>query len=491
MMEFYVPRLKVAAAARLGADGLSRLGPSASYDDRVATLQRGWDSADNRFGQLVYDNLFWNRKFKDFLMTAVRSVGWNLGTVRELGGAPFDLLKAGSRLKAGDQVLSNKMAYALALPVLTGLWGAGLQYLLTGKGPSETKDFFYPKTGGIRPGGEEDRLALPTYMKDVYSFLSHPLSTAGHKVHPLVAATIEAINNKDFFGNQIYDPNKPLPGLGQYAAKQFVPFNLRNIEQQQQSGGGVARAGLAAIGFTPAPAEIARSPAMNMAVEYARETMPATRTLNQADASQQKRTLVNSAMQQGGLPALKDRLGQEVATGRMTPKQSADTLKRAGQQPLVRYVSGRDFTPEHALDVWKLADDKERTPEFSKTVESKLASALANRPPQAASDLYDRAKESGLDMTQLRRDYAGRLLYAASGAPTVRKADEPVEAFQQRQQAHIESVAQAKAKLAELGVKAAEARELLHEEARRRRYKGEGTQFDQRAQRLPQLVPGP
>jgi hypothetical protein len=39
---------------------------------------------------MVYDNLFWNKAGKDIAFLCVRSVGWNLGTFRELGGAVFD-----------------------------------------------------------------------------------------------------------------------------------------------------------------------------------------------------------------------------------------------------------------------------------------------------------------------------------------------------------------------------------------------------------------
>jgi hypothetical protein len=28
-------------------------------------MQTAWDSIDNRFGQMVYDNLFWNKALRD------------------------------------------------------------------------------------------------------------------------------------------------------------------------------------------------------------------------------------------------------------------------------------------------------------------------------------------------------------------------------------------------------------------------------------------
>ena len=37
-------------------------------------LAKTWDNVDNRMGLLVYDNLNWNRIFKDTLILAQRSL---------------------------------------------------------------------------------------------------------------------------------------------------------------------------------------------------------------------------------------------------------------------------------------------------------------------------------------------------------------------------------------------------------------------------------
>jgi hypothetical protein len=240
-MGYLVPRVKLGAFAELARHELSKLPEDATVEQRQRVLQDAWDSIDNRFGQLVYDNLFWNRTAKDLSMAAVRSVGWNLGTARELGGAPIDLAKTLLGKNQPGQAFSHKMAYALALPTTVGLLGALTQYALTGQKPEELKDYFYPKTGGKRPDGSDDRVSLPSYMKDVYSVATHPISTVEHKANPLLSSVIEALNNQDFYGNQIYDPHHPAAGLAKYAAGQFVPFSVRNFQQQQASGGGHGR----------------------------------------------------------------------------------------------------------------------------------------------------------------------------------------------------------------------------------------------------------
>lgn len=64
---------------------------TATEEVKNRALRQAWDSIDNRFGQLVYDNLFWNKSAKDIGMVMTRSLGWNLGTVREIGGGLKDL----------------------------------------------------------------------------------------------------------------------------------------------------------------------------------------------------------------------------------------------------------------------------------------------------------------------------------------------------------------------------------------------------------------
>ena len=77
-------------------------------------------------GQLVYDNLFWNKTFKDLMMSGQRSVGWNLGIVRGAAGGAEDIASmAKATLTPGEHgVLTNRAAYLFALPVTVGLYGA-------------------------------------------------------------------------------------------------------------------------------------------------------------------------------------------------------------------------------------------------------------------------------------------------------------------------------------------------------------------------------
>jgi hypothetical protein len=149
-------------------------------------MQRVWDSVDNRLGQLVYDNLFWNRTVKEIGQMGLQSLGWNLGSWKEVGGGAADLFRVGRGLgEAGvaklrgrstaeglakaRENLTMKATYAIAYAPVVGLMGLVAQYLMTGKGPKSWSprdvwhDAFFPHNGH----GDE-RVSLPGYHMDAY-----------------------------------------------------------------------------------------------------------------------------------------------------------------------------------------------------------------------------------------------------------------------------------------------------------------------------------
>ena len=91
-MEVMVPRMKVGIFMDMANHELGRMTDEQKSDRDYVRKKLGnvWNSVDNRMGQMVYDNLFWNRTLKDLALASVRSVGWNLGTLRELGGGVSD-----------------------------------------------------------------------------------------------------------------------------------------------------------------------------------------------------------------------------------------------------------------------------------------------------------------------------------------------------------------------------------------------------------------
>lgn len=268
IMDELVPRQKLGAFSMLAKDWMER-NPEASSDDTkfVRAMQDIGETVDNRFGEMVYDNLFWSRTLKDISHLVVRSVGWNMGTLREIGGgaaeaAHFALAKAGGQ----EAEWSRRMSYLIALPVMTGLYGAMYQYLATGQGPQgddvedRIKDLLFPRTGLVRNDGAPERISIPSYVKDVYAWSQRPTQTAKNKLHPLISTMAQAWDGRDFYGNIIANRDDPAvqqveDALG-WALSTIEPFSIQASARMFKERSGV-QAAMGMLGFNPAPGYIA------------------------------------------------------------------------------------------------------------------------------------------------------------------------------------------------------------------------------------------
>jgi hypothetical protein len=262
IMQYVVPRQKLGVFADMAQYELERLGADASDPVVQAALANAWDSTDNRLGQLVYDNLFWHKTVKDLSMATVRSVGWNVGTIRELAGAGLDtakLLKAPPeairmRLKNGEWSAPKgadftlKMGYAIAAPLVIGLIGATMYYLWHGHGPRHLKDYFFPTDA------HGHRWSLPSYIKDLYEYAHDPVRTLAGKVHPFIQVVGEMLQNRDFYNKPIMHRHDPLvkkaEELATFVAKQYTPLAYRAKPHHHPSA---EERALGFVGVRPAP----------------------------------------------------------------------------------------------------------------------------------------------------------------------------------------------------------------------------------------------
>jgi len=267
LMAWYVPNLKVGAFLRIASSELDRVGVAAA-DTKNTTriLANAWDSIDNRFGQLVKDNLFWNKTLEDAAYAASRSAGWNIGSIKELGGGAVDILdpKQWKRMAQGEG-MSNRTAYLVALPLTAAMIGGTYNYLATGEAPKDSKDWFNPRTGALTPNGEPERIEFPTYMKDLASWTSDPVQTAMNKMSPTLGLGTSLISNKDWKGDLIRNPDASAidqtKQVGSHIANTFMPFALAKTKQRlEDTGENKVRAGIESfLGFNPAKRDVTMS----------------------------------------------------------------------------------------------------------------------------------------------------------------------------------------------------------------------------------------
>ena len=381
LLEWVVPRMKLAAASDLIGFELERMGSAATDKAIGETAWKAWHSVDNRLGQVVYDNLFWNRTAKDIAHLSVRSVGWNLGTLSELGGGAADLAKLVTK---GE--LTHRTAYLVSMNATLAMMGALMTYAMTGKGPTELKDYFFPPTGRRRPDGSADRVSLPTYAKDEFAWANHPLETAAHKTSPVLNLAWEAYHNEDFYGTQIVDPEAPwqeqVKDVARYAARQVTPFSVRGAVQMARSNEPAGRAALSLVGINPAPADITRTAFEGYIGDQYVATLP--RGSRSPEEVQRSRKVGRAAYQirSGERPDL-DGLG-------------AAERKRAvqrGRESVAEYRFRRLALPAQ-VRAWELATPAERDENhlarhlFSRT----LAQRLSHLPPDERERVTERLK---------------------------------------------------------------------------------------------------
>jgi len=364
MMEHIVPMQKLGVFADLAQFELERLPAQATDAERRAVLAKVWDSVDNRMGQLVYDNMFWDRTFKDLAMASTRSVGWNVGTIRELGGAVADV--------ATGKGLTHKVAYAASLPISVGMMGAVYQYLATGQGPQELKDYFYPKTGTYDSSGNPNRVQLPSYIRDVRDYATDVPKTLKHKVHPLLQIGWDWATNEDYRGDQIYNPDdsyvQNMQQVGSYFLKNASPFGISNLLEQQKRGASIGQQAAGFAGVTAAPRDVQMSRAQQLMSVLTRKGGGGL-TPEDAEAQQQRRDAL--AQLRGGKDA--NAIDKALSSGALVPKQLEDLMRRAEIDPLeekFKRLSLRD-----AMRVYKLGDQREQAL-WAEALDNKINAAL-------------------------------------------------------------------------------------------------------------------
>ncbi len=383
IMEYLVPLQKLGVASEMAQYEIDRMkdrGVDVTPENMREAMGKAWDSVDNRMGQLVYDNLFWNRTLKDALMASVRSVGWNLGTIRELGGAVVDVptqAVQGVRGKlAGKDLVTHRMAYAMALPFMAAVYGAIYQYLRTGKGPEELKDYYFPKNGLTGKDGRPERVSMPTYMKDVYAYSQDPVKTVGHKVHPLIGTTIDMLQNEDYYGTEVRNADDPavqqLTDVAAYMAKQFVPFSIRNASKERGEGGNTGQVVEGFFGIVAAPGSVTQTEAMKLAYEEMRKKLPAgSTTQEQYEQREENKKLVDGL--RSGDSETKKAIDAMKASGEITARQRNLLVKKGGMSAL-NYTVSR-LSAEAALRVYAKATPAERTDKLKEIIGGKIARA--------------------------------------------------------------------------------------------------------------------
>lgn len=329
---------------------------------RAQLARQTWDRIENRFGEMNFDNLYWNKTFKSSMQLLFRSVTWKLGNVRGFGSAitgqakeftePLKFIASkvtGKQIGGGGRMarLDPSMAWVLGMCVTTATLSSIIQYTRTGKYPSELKDYVFPKTGEKDKNGNDIRLSVPTYMKDALALTKNPKSYVASSLSGIISKSLDAMNNRDYFGNFVYDPKDPVfqKAIDIFKYTTPMPFSVSTIKNLNESGATTDIKALSLLGFPKASKEFTLS-------EFQKE-------LQKSYTSQRgpsKPLTPDEQLSQGEKRDLK----QRIYNGEATPSEIQDAVN----QGLIRKDQVKNFEKTAKLNtvqtMWKYLTLAER-----------------------------------------------------------------------------------------------------------------------------------
>lgn len=394
LFEHWIPHLKTAGYLEDIARWV-RNNPELALDpvqERVAYRAIA-KSMDNRFGEMFYSSLFWNRKIKDLGIAAHLSLGWNLGFLREFGGAGLETLTrpatAVGLMKPGEARLTarsatNKITFATVY-MGTGAALMGLMTkLFTGEDP-EGMDYVFPRVGGNNPDGSPRRLTTMWYLREIPMAKKHAEEhgggvtgwTAGLRDmwfnKMLAGPVIELMRNQNYYGQQIFDPDAPAyqqmqQFFSHVAREQISPITMSGARRAEEAAGvepkwyPTTKEGLLSyLGFSPAPKYAERTATQNRIAHLYREHVaPATRAYEEPELGEHKRTAAQKvlrALQSGDRAALATARQEAVRAG-LSARYVNELGVISSDQRMFRQLSS--MAPNKALAVLENASPEER-----------------------------------------------------------------------------------------------------------------------------------
>jgi hypothetical protein len=239
-----IPRLKwglaLAQLSQQYAEEADALANGNTTREKIA--RQVVDTVENRLGELNFSNLFWNNTFKSIMQFIFRSVTWKLGNWRGLGtalgpeakAAFVDPLKAMYEdVRGGKKTHQTKdyiprmgpnQAWLFGMVAMTTMLGTIFAKLVSGKYPWEHAkedahagysapgawllEAIHPRTGKLNKiTGKPERVSLPTGLKDFEHAAHDPKQYVNSSLSSTVGRFVDISENRDFFGNYVYDPN--------------------------------------------------------------------------------------------------------------------------------------------------------------------------------------------------------------------------------------------------------------------------------------------
>lgn len=319
IFEQWIPNLKAAAYLNEAQALLSKRPELIDNDaQRMVALRTIAKSIDNRYGEMNYGSVFWNRTVKDLGIGSFLSLGWNLGFAREFGGALLQPEYQLGRRLAGKETVSqatiaaaqNKLTFALSYVAGGMILNGMMTYLLSGQTP-HGMDYFLARIGGKNPDGTDRRVTNMTYLREIPMLIKHVEEQGGNVAagvaemiynKMMIQSVVEMARNRDYYGNDIWNENGPIyqkaaQTLAYIFNQQFSPMSISGAQRQLSMGGGAREVALSFLGFGPAPAYAEKSATQNrIGYLFSRHVAPYARPEEMGEKSKTRGDIRNELL---------------------------------------------------------------------------------------------------------------------------------------------------------------------------------------------------
>lgn len=288
LFEVYIPRLKVGMFLREYSQALAdRADELAAGKLNRAKLSRDiWDGVEHRFGELNWDNFFWNRTFKTSNQLLWRAFSWTYGNAKFIQkaatGQAQEIIEAAKYWKdaydhtagTGEQKakpgttaiprLDRNMAKMLGMLTVGIAVHTALQLYFTHELPKDHKDLIAPRDGTKDKNGQDNRWSAPLVpFKDIESAVNNPGHYVKGKFADIWTDVPETINNRDFNNHLISHPSDPAWEQMYDRALHVVgsPIGYSKFRQEKKQGSDTETALLGTVGITRVSKNTTATPA--------------------------------------------------------------------------------------------------------------------------------------------------------------------------------------------------------------------------------------
>lgn len=335
------------------------------------------DSVESRFGEMNFDNLYWNRTFKTAAQIIFRSVTWKLGSgnavVRAITDQLFEFQRA-ARMKEPPK-LNQYTAWLIGTALVTAIGGSLITMALGRRKPEGVKDAMYPviddKTGM--------RISMATYLREIMHFGHSPWGWVKSSAAGDIGKALDIWENQDFYGNDVRNEDDPAwKQVAESLQHLFpVPISLSSYLQAKQEGGNSVAKYSGLVGFPKAPKYIEQTAAERKASEYTggnRKT--GGRTAFEADRSKAE-SRIRNLYRRGDTAEADKAIAEAEDKGLIDSRDVRSIAKQSGAGYLKGAVKG--LSMPQALRVYEVATDKEQD-EIRREVRDKVQSSAKHHP---------------------------------------------------------------------------------------------------------------